>query len=117
MTWVTAPDGVRLHVETHGSGPPIVFAHGFGGDTTSWDAQVAGLGDRYRCITFNARGYPPSDVPDDPDAYSLRHSRDDLIAILDALGIDRASLVGLSMGSFTCLHAALAQPGRIDALV
>jgi len=117
VTSVTAPDGVRLFVESVGDGPPIVFAHEFGGDTTSWQPQVAGLSDRYRCITFNARGYPPSDVPEDPDAYSLRHSRDDLIAILDALSIERASLVGLSMGSFTCLHAALAQPERFGALV
>jgi pimeloyl-ACP methyl ester carboxylesterase len=114
---VAASDGVRLHVESTGDGPAIVFAHEFGGDTTSWEHQVAGLSNRYRCVAFNARGYPPSDVPEAPDAYSLQHARDDLLAILDALSIERASLVGLSMGSFTCLHAALAEPARIDALV
>ena len=58
-------NGVKLHVEDIGTGDPIIFAHEFGGDTRSWQPQVEHFSSRYRCITFNARGYPPSDVPED----------------------------------------------------
>jgi pimeloyl-ACP methyl ester carboxylesterase len=117
MTHVTAPDGVRLHVEARGKGPWLVFVHEFGGDTTSWDAEVVAFSDHYRCVTYNARGYLPSDVPADPSAYSQVHARDDLLAVLDGLQIDPVSLVGLSMGSFAALHATLAAPDRVAALV
>ncbi|HLX35823.1 MAG TPA: alpha/beta hydrolase [Candidatus Limnocylindrales bacterium] len=112
-----ARDGVRLAVTEAGSGPPIVFVHEFGGDSTSWDGQVAAFVDRYRCVTFNARGYPPSDVPEDVDAYSQWHARDDVLAVLDGLGIVRTALVGLSMGAFSSLHVALAAPERVAAIV
>jgi pimeloyl-ACP methyl ester carboxylesterase len=120
MAFVTAPDGVRLHVETRGGDRPrpwLVFVHEFGGDATSWAAQVDAFGETHRCVTYNARGYPPSDVPVDPAAYSQARARDDLLAVLDGLAIERASLVGLSMGSFAALHATMARPERVERLV
>ena len=117
MQWITTRDGTRLAVAEQGSGPAIVFVHEFGGDMTSWDGQVRALQGSHRCVTFNARGYPPSDVPDDPAMYSQAHARDDVLDVMDALGIERTALVGLSMGAFAVLHATLAEPERISALV
>jgi pimeloyl-ACP methyl ester carboxylesterase len=112
-----ASDGVRLYVEDTCSGAPIVFVHEFGGDQRSWEAQVRFFSRRYRCITFNARGYPPSDVPEDVAAYSQRRAVDDIRDVLDGLGIDRAHVVGLSMGGFAALHFGLTYPRRAASLV
>src|SRR5205807_4186670 len=71
----------------------------------------------YRCITYAARGYPPSDVPDDPAAYSQRRAVADAVAVLDGLGVDRAHLVGLSMGGFCALHVVLRHPDRVRSAV
>ncbi|MGH8913412.1 MAG: alpha/beta fold hydrolase [Acidimicrobiia bacterium] len=107
-----APDGVPLHVETTGSGAPILFIHEFAGDHRSWEPQVRAFSRRYRCITYSARGYPPSGVPDDPGSYSQAHAVSDAIAVLDSLEIEKAHLVGLSMGGFCGLHLGLAHPER-----
>ena len=96
--------GLRLHFEVTGEGTPIVFAHEFAGDATSWEPQVRYFARRYTCVTYNARGYPPSDVPEDGGAYSQANAVADLAALLDHLDIAAANLVGLSMGSFTALH-------------
>src|SRR5260370_17973769 len=72
---------------------------------------------RSRCIASTARGYPPSDVPADTERYSQARARDDIIAVLDHLGIDRAHIVGLSMGGFATLHVGLAHPERARSLV
>ena len=106
-----------LYYEETGRGTPIVFVHEFSGDHRSWEPQVRAFGRRYRCITFDARGYPPSDVPEDPGAYSQDAAIDDVLAVLDTLGIDQAHLVGLSMGGFTALHAGLRHPGRVRSVV
>ena len=117
MPTLTTDDGVRLAFEDTGSGTPVVFVHEFAGDLRSWEPQVRHLSRRYRCITWNARGFPPSDVPDDTSAYSQDRARDDVLAVLDALDIDRAHVVGLSMGGFATLHFGLAHPGRARSLV
>ena len=117
MPTLTTDDGVRLAFEETGSGAPVVFVHEFAGDLRSWEPQVRHLSRRYRCITWNARGFPPSDVPDDTGAYSQDRARDDVLAVLDALDIDRAHVVGLSMGGFATLHFGLAHPGRARSLV
>jgi pimeloyl-ACP methyl ester carboxylesterase len=109
--------GVRLHYEETGSGYPLVFAHEFGSDAREWEMQVRALSRHYRCITFNARGYPPSDVPADPDQYGWEFARDDILAVLDGLKIDRAHLVGLSMGAYATLVFGLRYPQRASALV
>jgi pimeloyl-ACP methyl ester carboxylesterase len=117
MPHISTDDGVRLYVEETGAGPPVLFVHEFAGDHRSWEPQVRALSRRYRCVTYNARGYPPSDVPEDPAAYSQARAVDDAIAVLDALGIDRAHVVGLSMGGFATLHLGLRHPDRARSLV
>jgi pimeloyl-ACP methyl ester carboxylesterase len=75
------------------------------------------LGRFFRCIVYSARGYPPSDVPEDGSRYSQAQARDDVIAVLNHLKIDRAHIVGLSMGGFAALHVGLAFPQRARSLV
>ncbi len=117
MALVTANDGVKLFYEETGKGTPVIFVHEFAGDFRSWEPQVRHFSRRYRCITYNARGYPPSDVPDDPEMYSQNLARDDILAVLDGLGIDAAHIVGLSMGGFAALHFGLNTPDRALSLV
>jgi len=108
---------VKLYYEEAGAGLPLVFVHEFAGDHRSYEAQMRHFARRYRCVAFNARGYPPSDVPADPASYSQEHARDDILAILDVLGLDRAHVVGISMGGFATLHFGLNYPGRVRSLV
>jgi pimeloyl-ACP methyl ester carboxylesterase len=117
MSYAQARDGVKLYVEETGTGTPIVFVHEFAGDHRSWEPQVRCFSRYYRCITYGARGYPPSDVPSDPNAYSQQHARDDVIAVLDHLRIDRAHIVGLSMGGFATVHVGITYPQRTLSLV
>jgi pimeloyl-ACP methyl ester carboxylesterase len=65
--------GTKLYYEETGSGDPIVFLHEFGADYRTWEAQVRRFSRDYRCITYNARGYPPSDVPEAGTAYTFEH--------------------------------------------
>jgi pimeloyl-ACP methyl ester carboxylesterase len=113
---VTARDGVALQAWRFGCGAPVLFVHEFTGDARSWDLQTGALGRHYQCITYNARGYPPSAVPDDPAAYTQAHAADDIVAVLDTLGVESAHLVGLSMGGFAALHCALRHPQRVKSL-
>ncbi|MGH8674919.1 MAG: alpha/beta fold hydrolase [Burkholderiales bacterium] len=104
MPQLTTDDGVKLHYEEAGSGAPLVFVHEFAGDLRSWEPQLQHFSRLYRCIAYNARGYPPSEVPQEFERYSQERARDDIRAVLDALGIERAHVVGLSMGAFATLH-------------
>ena len=117
MPHLTTDDGVRLFYEEAGSGYPVVFVHEFAGDYRSYETQMRYFSRRYRCIAFNARGYPPSDVPADFERYSQERARDDIRAVLDALSIPKAHVVGISMGGFATLHFGFAYPGRGSALV
>jgi pimeloyl-ACP methyl ester carboxylesterase len=117
MAQVTTKDGVNLYYEETGQGTPVIFAHEFAGDFRSWEPQVRYFSRRYRCITFNARGFSPSDIPDDPEMYSQDIARDDILAVLDGLEIDAAHIVGLSMGGFAALHLGLKMPDRALSLV
>src|SRR5437763_12174756 len=112
MPTITTDDGVRLHFEETGQGTPLVFVHEFGGDLRSWEPQLRYFARAYRCIRYNARGYPPSDVPEDWNRYSQERARDDIRSVLDGLKIERAHVVGLSMGAFATLHFGLAYPSR-----
>lgn len=104
MPRLSTDDGVQLYYEETGSGTPIVFVHEFAGDWRSWEPQVRYFARRYRCITYSARGYLPSDVPESFEAYSQERWRDDIRCVLDALNIERAHVIGLSMGAFATLH-------------
>jgi pimeloyl-ACP methyl ester carboxylesterase len=117
MPHITADDGTRLYYEATGTGTPVIFVHEFAGDYRSWEPQVRHFGKFYRCISFNARGYPPSDVPKDGERYSQDRARDDIRAVLDGLKIDKAHVVGLSMGGFAVLHFGMRYPQRARSLV
>jgi pimeloyl-ACP methyl ester carboxylesterase len=117
MPKLTTDDGVQLFYEEAGSGAPVVFVHEFAGDHRSWEPQLRYFSRRYRCIAYNARGYPPSDVPESFERYSQERSRDDIRAVLDALRIERAHVVGLSMGAFATLHFGMHYPHRALSLV
>jgi pimeloyl-ACP methyl ester carboxylesterase len=117
MPTLTTDDGVKLFYEEAGKGAPVVFVHEFAGDHRSWEPQLRYFSRRYRCIAYNARGYPPSEVPEDWERYSQARARDDIRAVLDALGIQRAHIVGLSMGAFATLHFGMAYAKRALSLV
>jgi pimeloyl-ACP methyl ester carboxylesterase len=117
MPYASTDDGVRLYWEEQGSGHPLLLIHEFAGDHRSFAAQVEHFASRYRCIVYDARGYPPSDVPADDAAYSQARAVADAVAVLDAAGADRAHVVGVSMGGFCALHLGLRHPDRTSALV
>jgi pimeloyl-ACP methyl ester carboxylesterase len=110
-------DGVQLYYEETGAGDPILFVHEYAGDLRSWEPQVRCFARMYRCITYNARGYPPSEVPDDGAAYSQDIATDDIAGVLRGLGIPSAHIVGLSMGAFAGLHFGLRYPEMARSLV
>src|SRR5436853_6703853 len=89
---------IDLFYEETGQGFPIVWCHEFGGDYRSYEPQVRALARRYRVITWNYRGYPPSEVPKDPNAYSIEILVEDLRRLLQHLLISRAHIGGVSLG-------------------
>ena len=109
--------GVRLYFEDVGRGTAIVFVHEFGGDLRSWEPQVRFFCRRYRCLAYNARGFPPSDVPQDVADYTYVHAADDVAAVMDAAGVDDAHVVGLSMGGFAALHFGIRHRTRARSLM
>ncbi|MDW6023205.1 alpha/beta hydrolase [Mesorhizobium sp. BAC0120] len=113
---IMTKDCVGLHVEEAGEGLPILFIHEFGGNHESWEPQMRFFARRYRCISYAARGYPPSDVPESIDAYSQQIAVEDAIGVLDALNIEKAHVVGLSMGGFATVHFGLEAPERALSL-
>lgn len=117
MGYITASDGVRLYFEESGSGVPIVFVHEFGGDHRSWESQMRFFSRRYRCVTYTARGYPPSDVPGDVESYSQARATADIADVVDGLNLGHAHIVGLSMGGFATLHFGLDYCAKALSLV
>jgi pimeloyl-ACP methyl ester carboxylesterase len=99
--------GVQLYYEEAGQGFPIVFVHEFAGDIRSWEPQLRYFSRRYRCIAFNARGYLPSDVPERVSAYSQSIAADDIAAVMRALKLTKAHVIGCSMGGYAALHFGL----------
>ncbi|MDP6121666.1 MAG: alpha/beta hydrolase [Rhodospirillales bacterium] len=117
MAYATTPDGIRLYYEEAGEGPPIVFVHEFAGDHRSWEPQMRYFARRCRCVTFGARGYPPSDVPEDVGMYSQDLAVADILAVMDHLSLEQAHVVGMSMGGFATLHLGLQNPERALSMV
>lgn len=113
---VRTDDGVRLACVAVGDGTPVLFVHEFAGDQRSWSAQVSHFSPRYRCLSYCARGYPPSDVPKNPASYTQERAVADAVAVLDGLGVERAHVVGLSMGGFCALHLGMSHPQRVLSL-
>jgi len=112
MSQIRTRDGVSLYYEEAGSGTPIVFIHEYAGDWRTWEPQMRFFSRAHRCISYSQRGYPPSDVPTDPGKYGQDLTRDDVIALMDALKIDKAHIVGHSMGALTALLVGIKYPER-----
>jgi len=104
-------NGTRLWVETEGTGPAVLFLHGGLGDSRLWAPVAERLAERFRTIRYDYRHYGRSESPTGEFA-----TLDDLFALLDALEVDRAALVGLSLGGSIALDAALARPERVSAV-
>lgn len=116
MSFAQTDDGVSLYYEDCGRGDTIIWVHEFAGDHQSWEPQLSFFARQFHCITFAARGYPPSDVPGSLDSYSQIRAAHDIAAVLDAASVERAHVVGLSMGGFAALHFALLHPERAITL-
>ena len=117
MPYATADDGVKLYYEESGSGTPVIFIHEFAGDHRSWEPQMRYFARQFRCVAFDARGFPPSDIPEDGVKYSQARARDDIMAVLEHIKAERAHIVGLSMGGFAALHFGIKYPKRCLSLV
>jgi len=110
-------NGVTLYYEETGSGFPLIWCHEFGGDYRSWEPQVRYFSRRYRVVTWNYRGYPPSEVPQDAAAYRNEILIEDLAALMRHLGIERAHVGGLSMGGNVALNFGIAHPDMSESLI
>ena len=110
-------NGVSLYYEDHGQGYPLLWSHEFAGDYRSWESQVRFFSRRYRVITYSARGYLPSEVPDDPEAYTQENAIEDLRGLLVHLRIETAHVGGLSMGGNVALNFGIAHPEMARSLV
>jgi pimeloyl-ACP methyl ester carboxylesterase len=113
MKQIRSADGTRLHCEESGKGTPVLFVHEYGGSCRSFDGQIEAFRSRYSCVTFNTRGYPPSEVPESVDSYSQDHAVADIAAVMDGVNLERAHLVGVSMGAASSLQYALKEPQRV----
>jgi pimeloyl-ACP methyl ester carboxylesterase len=109
--------GVHVHHEIAGTGPAVLLTHGFAASSHMYAATVAELSADHTMITWDIRGHGKSDSPADPAEYSVAASLEDMAAILDAAGAERAVLVGHSLGGYLSLEFALARPERVDGLV
>jgi pimeloyl-ACP methyl ester carboxylesterase len=116
VPYVTTDDGVQLYFEEAGTGHPLILVHEFAGDMRSFEPQMRHFGKRYRTIAYNARGFPPSDVPEKVSSYSQARAADDILAVLDHIGAKRAHVAGLSMGGFATLHFGLRHHDRALSL-
>lgn len=114
---VDCGDGLTLHVERDGSGPPLLLLHGFTGSAIMWSALRPALRARFELVLVDLPGHGRSSAPADPSRYVLQRTADDLAHVLDALGVPRTALLGYSMGGRTALQFALAHPDRLSALV
>ena len=118
MTEITARDGIKLYAESQGpeTGAPIVFVHELAGSCRAFDLQVKEWRSNWHCITFNARGYPPSGIPPSVDSYSQGHAAADIGAVLDGFGLKDAHIIGVSMGSASTLQFAIRHPERVRSI-
>ena len=112
MPTIPAKDGTKLYVEEAGAGTAVIFVHEYAGDYRTWEPQMRHFARSHRCVTYSQRGYPPSDIPTEPEKYTQDIFRDDVIAVMDALTIDKAHVVGHSMGAATALHVGIHYPKR-----
>ena len=117
MSFIKTDDNVKLFYECTGKGEPIIFVHEFAGDYRSWEPQINYLSRYYQCISFCARGYPPSEVPENENSYSQERAWRDILSVMDNLQVEKAHIVGLSMGGFATLHLGINAQDRVLSLV
>jgi pimeloyl-ACP methyl ester carboxylesterase len=110
-------DGVRIAYEAHGNGPPLLLSHGFSASKEMWRPQLEALGQRYRVMAWDMRGHGRSDSPEDPSVYSEEETIEDMRAVLEACGAERAVLGGLSLGGFMSLAFYRVYPDRVAGLM
>ena len=103
-------NGVKLYYEEAGRGVPIVFVHEFADDLYGWEDQIRYFSRRYRCVAFNARGYPPSEVPKSASKYSQAIATTDVANVMRHLKIRKAHIIGCSMGGYATVHFGLTYP-------
>ncbi|KAA9158708.1 alpha/beta hydrolase [Amycolatopsis acidicola] len=115
MPYATSEDGTRVYYESHGSGPAVAFVHGSGGHHAAWWQQVPVLAARYTVLTLDLRGFGRSDSG--MDEFDSRAFPDDILAVLRESDVDRAVLVGQSIGAAAALRAALREPDRAAGVV
>jgi len=108
-------NGIDIRYEISGKGPVVTLSHSLASDLTMWDGLAVALADRYTVLRYDMRGHGATAAPD--GAYSFAQLVGDVAGLLDALNIERAHFVGLSMGGMIAQHFALAHPGRLDKLV
>jgi 2-succinyl-6-hydroxy-2,4-cyclohexadiene-1-carboxylate synthase len=106
-----------LHVEVGGSGPPLLLLHGFTGSTETLEELARGLADRYRTIRVDLLGHGRSDAPRDPRPYAMESCVEDLVAVLDALGVGRVRVIGYSLGGRVALGLASRRPERVTSVI
>lgn len=110
-------DGLSLHVERAGRGPPLLLLHGFTGSASSWHPVRAWLAAGHTTLAVELPGHGRSGAPADPARYALPRLADDLARLLDRLALPKAAVLGYSLGGRAALRLALAHPGRVRALV
>ena len=110
-------DGVCIYYEQHGAGPAVLLSHGYSASARMWQGQIDALSENYHLVTWDMRGHDRSDSPDDPALYSHEATIADMAAVLDACGVGRAIIAGLSLGGFMSLAFHLAHSSRTEALM
>lgn len=110
-------DGLTLNVERRGSGPPVVMLHGFTGSASGWADVASALAPEFEAIAIDIVGHGQSDAPEDVTRYGMRRVVDDLAAVLQGLGHERATWLGYSMGGRTALQVAVHRPEVVSALI
>ena len=110
-------DGINIHFEVHGSGPPLLLTHGYSSTSAMWRGQIAALSKRHTLVLWDMRGHGQSDYPDNPAAYSEALTVGDMAALLDAVGANEAIVGGLSLGGYMSLAFYRAHPERVRALL
>ncbi len=110
-------DGVKIHYEIHGEGPPLLLTHGYSSTSAMWQGQIEALSRRHKLVLWDMRGHGQSDYPGDPNAYSEVATVADMAALLDAVGAQTAVIGGLSLGGYMSLAFYRAHPERVRALL
>ncbi len=112
-----ARDGVKIHYEVHGSGPPLILTHGYSFTSDMWRGQIEALSKHHKLVLWDMRGHGQSDYPLDSKAYSEALTVADIAALLDEIGAESAIVGGLSLGGYMSLAFYRAHPKRVRALL